>query len=71
MLRNLSDPAYTPLTCLMDEVCPGAKYEIVISVLHGGAFMRYRIGDVYRCTEVDKATGVPLALPMLTAYPRS
>lgn len=59
MLRNLSDPSYTPLTCLMDEVCPGAKYEIVISVLHGGAFMRYRIGDVYRCTEIDKATGVP------------
>ena len=59
MLRNLSDPSYTPLTCLMDEVSPGAKYEIVISVLHGGAFMRYRIGDVYRCTEIDKVTGVP------------
>lgn len=21
----------------------------MISVLHGGAFMRYRIGDMYRC----------------------
>ena len=59
MLRNLADPSYTPLTCFMDEVRTGAKYEIVISVLHGGAFMRYRIGDVYRCTEIDKVTGVP------------
>ena len=59
MLRSLSDPTYKPLTCLMDEVSTGAKYELVISVLHGGAFMRYRIGDVYRCTEVDKTGGVP------------
>lgn len=59
MLRSLDDPSYTPLTCLMDEVRTGAQYELVISVLHGGAFMRYRIGDVYRCTEIDKETGVP------------
>ena len=49
MRRNLEDPSYTPRTCLMDEVSAGANYEIVLSVLHGGAFMRYRIGDVYRC----------------------
>lgn len=59
MLRSLEDESYTPLTCLMDEVKTGVKYEIVISVLHGGAFMRYRIVDVYRCTEVDKQSGVP------------
>ena len=47
--RNLEDPAYTPRTCLMDEVRGGENYEIVLSVLHGGAFMRYRIGDVFRC----------------------
>lgn len=43
------DPTYTPRTCLMDGVETGRNYELVISVLHGGAFMRYRIGDVYRC----------------------
>lgn len=49
MLRNIANPSYTPRTCLMDEVIAGETYELVISVLHGGAFMRYRIGDTYRC----------------------
>ena len=49
MRRNLRDPAYRPRTCLMDEVQAGEVYEIVLSVFHGGAFMRYRIGDMYRC----------------------
>ncbi len=49
MLRSIEDPSYKPVTCLMDEVREGENYELVISVLHGGAFMRYRIGDVYRC----------------------
>jgi phenylacetate-coenzyme A ligase PaaK-like adenylate-forming protein len=33
----------------MDELVAGQKYELVITVLHGGAFLRYRVGDVYRC----------------------
>ena len=49
MLRSFDDPDYTPQTYLMDQVLPGEKYELVISVLKGGAFMRYRVGDVYRC----------------------
>lgn len=55
MLRNMEDPDYQPRTCLMDEVHAGEIYELVISVLHGGAFMRYRIGDTYRC--VSAAAG--------------
>ena len=31
MLKNLEDPSYVPRTCLMDEVVPGEKYEIVIT----------------------------------------
>lgn len=49
MFRNMEDPSYIPRTCLMDQVQAGETYELVISVLHGGAFMRYRIGDLYRC----------------------
>ena len=49
MYASLDDPAYQPQTCLMDGVAAGQSYELVISVLHGGAFMRYRIGDVFRC----------------------
>ena len=33
----------------MDEVVPGEKYEIVITLFKGGAFARYRVGDTYRC----------------------
>ncbi len=49
MEKSEMDSLYKPLTCLMDEVEPGEKYELVVSVLKGGAFMRYRVGDVYRC----------------------
>ncbi|MGM9521886.1 MAG: GH3 auxin-responsive promoter family protein [Oscillospiraceae bacterium] len=53
MLANLQDRSRVPRTCLMNEVHTGEKYELVISVLHGGAFMRYRIGDVYRCVSAE------------------
>lgn len=53
MLRNLSDPAFEPRTYLMSEVVPGEKYELVITVLKGGAFARYRVGDVYRCLGLE------------------
>jgi hypothetical protein len=49
MRRSLRDGAYRPRTILMDEVRAGETYELVVSVLHGGAFMRYRIGDLYHC----------------------
>lgn len=49
MLRNMEDPAYVPKTVLMDQVRPNENYELVISVLKGGAFARYRAGDLYRC----------------------
>ena len=42
-------------TCLIDEVRPGEKYELIISVLKGGAFARYRTGDVYLCTGLSSA----------------
>ena len=57
MARNRKDPSYQPKTCLMDEVIAGEKYELVISVFKGGAFMRYRVGDVYRCLGKDSAAG--------------
>lgn len=53
MNKNLVDPTYIPKTYLMNEVRPGEKYEIVISVLKGGAFVRYRVGDVYRCEGLE------------------
>lgn len=62
MERNLADPLYIPHTLLMDEVTPGEKYELVITVLKGGAFARYRVGDVYRCEGIgnrEEGTRIP------------
>ena len=62
MERNLEDPEYKPRTVLMDEVVPGEIYEIAITVLKGGAFARYRVGDMYRClglTSREDETRIP------------
>ena len=53
MYKNLIDPSYEPRTYLMDEVVPNQNYELVLSVLRGGAFARYRVGDMYRCLEPE------------------
>ena len=39
-------------TLLMNEVQPGSVYELVVTSFKGGAFARYRTGDVYRCTGI-------------------
>ena len=49
MYRNMEDPPYAPKTVCMDQVVPGEVYELVLTVLKGGAFARYRVGDMYRC----------------------
>ena len=45
-------PDYQPRTVLWNEVVAGGIYEIVLTVLKGGAFARYRVGDVFRCTGI-------------------
>jgi len=47
--KNLDDPNYVPRTYLMDELQEGTNYELVISNFKGGAFARYRVGDIFRC----------------------
>ena len=54
MEKNLNDPLYTPRTYLMDELVPGNTYELVISSLKGGAFARYRLGDLFLCVSDGK-----------------
>ncbi|MDO4477997.1 MAG: GH3 auxin-responsive promoter family protein [Lachnospiraceae bacterium] len=49
MLKNEKDPSYVPRTYLMDEVSANEEYELVVTIFKGGAFMRYRPGDMYRC----------------------
>jgi hypothetical protein len=46
------DHSYQPKTVLLDEVKAGENYEIVLTNFHGGAFVRYRIGDIIRMTSL-------------------
>lgn len=54
--RNIADPEYQPRTILWDEVVPGNVYELVLTVFKGGAFARYRVGDLFRCTGIGSQT---------------
>jgi len=42
--------SYQPKTVLLDEVKAGESYELVITNFHGGAMVRYRVGDMIRIT---------------------
>lgn len=53
MEKNIEDPTYVPNTYLMDEIVPGNEYELVLSNLKGGAFVRYRVGDIFRCISLS------------------
>jgi len=46
------DHSYQPETVLLDEVKPGENYELIITNFHGGALVRYRIGDLVRITSL-------------------
>jgi hypothetical protein len=68
--RNREDASYTPSTVLLDEVRTGQRYELVITSLDGGAFLRYRMGDMVRfITLKDEEAGI--ALPSMVCVGRS
>ena len=46
------DRSYQPKTVLLDEVRAEENYEIVITNFHGGAMVRYRVGDMIRITSL-------------------
>ncbi len=61
-LRLIDEPDFKPRTYLMNEVVVGEKYEFVVTVLKGGAFARYRVGDIYECvglTNKEDSTNIP------------
>jgi len=60
-LKSREDREYQPSTVLLDEVEAGKTYEIVITNFHGGAFLRYRLGDLVRITALkDEEIGIKL-----------
>ncbi|HJX03855.1 MAG TPA: GH3 auxin-responsive promoter family protein, partial [Dehalococcoidia bacterium] len=55
------DKQYTPKTVLLDEVKAGENYELVITNLHGGTLVRYRLGDMVKITALEnKQLGIKL-----------
>ncbi|MFC2070877.1 GH3 auxin-responsive promoter family protein, partial [Chloroflexota bacterium] len=44
-IKSRDNPAYQPSTLLLDEIETG-NYELVITSLHGGPFVRYRLGHL-------------------------
>jgi hypothetical protein len=58
-LKWQMDRSYKMKTLLLDEVEPGGSYEIVITSLHGGSLVRYRIGDMVTITSLhDDKLGI-------------
>lgn len=58
-LKSRINPGYQPATVLLDEVQAGKIYEIVITNFHGGAMVRYRIGDMVRIVSLkNEETGM-------------
>ena len=45
-LKSENNPLYQPQTLLLDQVQAGENYELVITNRLGGAFVRYRLGDM-------------------------
>jgi hypothetical protein len=48
-MRSIKDKSFIPKTLLIDEIRPKERYELVITKFRGGAFVRYRVGDIIEC----------------------
>lgn len=64
------DHSYQPKTILLDEVKAGENYEIVLTNFHGGAFVRYRIGDIIRITSLRNEK-LNIDIPQMVFYSRA
>ena len=68
-LKSREDPAYQPRTLLLDKVRAGENYEIVITNFHGGALVRYRVGDMVRITSLRNEE-LNIDIPQMAFYSR-
>lgn len=55
------DPSAMPRSCLLNEVLPGTEYVLVGTNFHGGALVRYIVGDLVKIVSLeDQAGGIHL-----------
>ncbi|MEO8354955.1 MAG: GH3 auxin-responsive promoter family protein [Chloroflexota bacterium] len=68
-LKNKADPSFIPRTVLYNELDLGI-YELVLTNFHGGALVRYRIGDLFEVVSLqDQELNSPL--PQVRFYSRA
>ncbi len=64
------DPRYHPRTVLLDEVEAGQNYELVITNFLGGAFVRYRMGDMVTIV-AQRNEKLNIDIPQMVFYSRA
>ena len=69
-LKSKADPNYQPRTVLLNEVKPGENYELVFTNFHGGALVRYRVGDIIRITSL-RNKNLNIDIPQMVFYSRA
>ena len=70
LYQEVINPMYQPRTVLLDEVQPGQRYEVVITNLLGGSYVRYRLGDIITITALRNER-LNIDIPQMTFYSRS
>jgi hypothetical protein len=66
--RNAEDPSFVPSPKTLNEVTPGI-YELVVTNLHGNAFIRYRTGDFIEVVAL-RDEELNIDIPQMTFYAR-
>lgn len=67
--KGLLDPGYQPKTVLLDEVKAGENYELVITNFHGGALVRFRVGDMIKITSLQNEK-LGIKIPQMVFHSR-
>ncbi len=64
-LKWQMDLSYQPKTALLNELEEGKEYEVVVTNFHGGAMIRYRIGDMIKITSLRNEK-LGIEIPQMT-----
>jgi hypothetical protein len=68
-LKSKEDAAYQPKTLLLNEARANENYELVITNFHGGAMVRYRLGDMVRITALRNES-LNIDIPQMVFHSR-
>lgn len=69
-IRSRADPDYVPRTVTLRQVQAGQRYEIVLTNLLGGTFVRYRVGDLIEIVSL-RDDELNVDLPQMLFYARA